>query len=137
MVETSTAGVNPEVAAFLAGLSEARQQESATLIGLPREATGAEQALWSGGVVGFGRLHYRYASGREGDTFVLGFAARRAGLTLYLNFALMREQLDLEPLSRYKTGKGCLYLRRLDDVDIGVLRKLLRRAAAYNVEARG
>jgi hypothetical protein len=119
--------------AFLAKVSDpARKQDCRALIDLMKKATKSEPKMWGASIVGFGDLHYRYDSGREGDTFLLGFASRKTDLTLYLGQALTTQQEAIEGLGKCKAGKGCLYIRRLEDVDMAALRRLLSEAAAYN-----
>ena len=83
--------------------------------------------MWGSSIVGFGRLHYKYASGREGDWFKAGFSPRKDALTLYLcgGFAPHADLMD--KLGKYKTGIGCLYVKRLEDVDQKVLKQLITR----------
>jgi hypothetical protein len=119
-----------EVARFIEGIvPAARQADCRTLGALMQEVTGEPPRMW-GSMVGFGRYRYRYDSGREGDAFVLGFASRREGLTIYLGCDLGPHAALLDRLGRYKAGKGCLYLRQLADADAGALRSLLEHAAA-------
>jgi hypothetical protein len=124
---------DPGIDAFLAGVSDpSRKKDCLALIDIMKEATKSEPKMWGAAIVGFGDLHYRYDSGREGDTFLLGFASRKTDLTLYLGPALAAQEEALERLGKYKAGKGCLYIRRLEDIDLAALRGLLSEAAAYN-----
>jgi Domain of unknown function (DU1801) len=109
---------------------EKRREDCLTLIALMKKITKCEPRMWGSSIVGFGDHHYRYESGRAGDTFVLGFSPRKDALTLYLGPGIERFQETLDQLGKHKTGKGCLYIRRLDDVDESVLEALLKRAAA-------
>ncbi|GAB3254273.1 DUF1801 domain-containing protein [Chitinimonas naiadis] len=128
----ATLSADAELAAYLAALpSEDRRTDCIALIAMMREATGAPPRMW-GTMVGFGDLHYRYDSGREGDTFLLGFASRKADLTLYLGCDLNLHADLLAPLGKIKMGKGCLYLRRLADVPHKHLLALLKTAASHN-----
>ncbi|MQM25541.1 DUF1801 domain-containing protein [Glycomyces albidus] len=112
-----------------------RRADAARLLQIMQEVTGEEPALWPGSIIGFGTYHYRYATGREGDTVKVGFAPRASALVLY---GLIRrygtgtedfEHRDLfERLGTYSTGKGCLYIKYLDDVDLDVLKTLVRLA---------
>ena len=94
-----------------------------------QEATGEPPVMWGESIVGFGSRHYRYASGREGDWFVVGFSPRARSLTLYLTDGVQRHADHLERLGRHRTGKGCLYVTRLDDVDRDVLAAVINDAA--------
>jgi hypothetical protein len=97
-----------------------------------KQATNSEPRMWGAAIVGFGDLHYCYESGREGDTFLLGFASRKPDLTLYFGPALATQEGSLKRLGKRKVGRGCLYVRRLEDIDLSALRGLLSDAAAYN-----
>src|SRR5262245_62113261 len=107
-----------------------RREDCRPLVALMTRITECEPRMWGASIVGFGDHHYRYESGREGDTFILGFSPRKDALTLYLGPALDRFQQTLDRLGKYKSGKGCLYIRRLEDVDGSVLAALLKEAAA-------
>lgn len=110
----------------------ARREDARAVLALMREVTAAEPALWGGSVVGFGRQPYRTADGKEREWFAVGLAARKAALTLYgLTYDGSQAAL-LERLGRHSTGKGCLYVTRLADVDLDVLRELIERAWAQN-----
>ena len=93
-------------------------------------ATGAPPVMWGSSIIGFGDVHYRYASGREGDWFAVGFSPRKKNLTLYLTDGIDRHTEHLERLGPHATGKGCLYIKRLDDVNRDVLGALIREAAS-------
>ncbi len=90
-------------------------------------ATKAPPVMWGPSIVGFGSFHYVYASGRSGDTMLVGFAPRKGSLSLYLSCALEAEH-DLSALGKYTCGKGCLYINRLSDVHLPALKKLIREA---------
>jgi hypothetical protein len=109
---------------------EGRRQDARRLCALMREITGEPPAMWASGVVGFGRYHYRYATGREGDAPLVGLSPRKANLVVYLQSGFEDESPALvRRLGRVKTGQGCLYLKRLDEVDPGALRELIDRSA--------
>lgn len=107
---------------------EARREDARALCALLADWTGEPPVLWGSSIVGFGSYHYRYESGHEGTAPLVGFAARKANLVLYLlgGFEDRYGRL-LEQLGPHKRGKGCLYLKRLDDVDRDVLHKLVDR----------
>jgi hypothetical protein len=92
--------------------------------------------MWGKSIVGFGSHHYQYASGREGDWFVMGFSPRKQDLTLYLMSGVERHRELLGRLGKHKTGVGCLYLKTLDDVDLPTLRRLLRESARFVRQAQ-
>jgi hypothetical protein len=110
---------------------EARRKDCAKIVQIMKKATGEPPRMWGTGMVGFGKYHYRYDSGREGDTFIVGFAPRKTDLTLYLPGAMQKSPGLLGKLGKHKTGKGCLYLERLDDVDLGVLERLIAASVKH------
>ena len=121
---------NAPVEAFLAQVPNDQQREDARrLCALMEEITGEPPAMWGSSIVGFGTYHYRYASGHEGDSALAGFSPRRQHLVIYLvgEFA-DRHHAALARLGPHKTGKGCLYIRRLDEVDPDALRELIDRS---------
>lgn len=114
---------------FLASIAdEQARADSRVLAQLMTAATGAEPVMYGKAIVGFGQSKLKYADGREVDWMQIGFSPRKAALTLYLGAASLDESL-LAKLGKHERGKGCLYVRRLAEVDTVVLRKLLARAA--------
>lgn len=114
------------VTEFLAAIEdEARRRDCEALALMMSEVSGAPAVMWGEAMVGFGQYHYRYATGREGTFFRLGFSPRKRELTIYIMPGYTDFGAQLERLGRHKKGKSCLYLRRLSDVDLGVLRELL------------
>lgn len=101
------------------------------LLSFMTEVTGEEPVLWSGSIVGFGQYHYKYASGREGDWFKVGFSPRKANLTLYFLSGFVGYEDLLSRLGPNKTAKSCLYIKRLDDVDRDVLGEMIKRCVAH------
>ncbi len=99
--------------------------DARVVLGMMQEATGGLATLWGSNIVGFGRYHYTYASGREGDWFLCGFSPRKANLTLYIMPGFSAYEDLLGRLGKHKTGKSCLYIKRLSDVDVDVLRELV------------
>jgi hypothetical protein len=108
---------------------EGKRSDARVLSELMTEITGEEATMWGTSIVGFGRYHYRYASGREGDAPVASFAPRKQHLVVYLVSGFEdRHAQDLAKLGPHKAGKGCLYIKRLSDVDLSVLRQLIDRS---------
>jgi len=131
MAELKTQPTATSVDALIEGIAdEARRQDCRTLLGLMKRATGEEPAVWSSGVVGFGTFHYKSSSGREGDWFPVGFASRKAAITVYLGLSLDELAPLLAKLGKHTVGKGCIYVKRLADVDLGVLEELVADAYA-------
>lgn len=120
-----------DVTAFLDAIASPRRRRDAErLIGLMRRATGAEPEPWRGGILGFGRYHYRYESGREGDAPAAGFAPRSSATVVYLSDGVGAHEAELARLGAHTTGVGCLYLRDLDAVDLEVLEGIVARSFA-------
>ena len=119
------------VAEFLARVpDEQRREDAGRLCAMMQEITGEPPAMWGTSIIGFGTYHYRYPSGRQGDSALASFSPRSQHLAVYLvgEFA-SRHQAALARLGPHKTGKGCLYINRLDDVDQDALRELIDRSA--------
>ena len=132
--ENKTQPTAASVADFLNGLSKAGQREDSMVLDLMmRRVTGYTPVLW-GKIVGYGRFDYHYPTGRKGKWFGLGFAPRATDLSLYLSLGGGEEPFApwLSRLGKYKMGAGCLYLKRLSDVDLTVLEELLTEAFARN-----
>ncbi|MDT8307432.1 MAG: DUF1801 domain-containing protein [Anaerolineae bacterium] len=130
MSKLKTQPSGDSVEAFLNSIANAQRREDCfTVLELMREVTGEEPRMWGDAIVGFGQYHYKYASGREGDWFRVGFAPRKRNLTLYLNYGFDEPAELMERLGKYKTGAACLYVNKLQDVDLEVLRELIKRSA--------
>ena len=131
MAETQkTQPTSADVDAFLDAIpDEQRRADARALCALMGEVTGEPAVLWGTSIVGFGSYHYRYESGHEGTSALAAFAPRKTALVLYLvgGFEDRHGRL-LAKLGPHKTGKGCLYLKRLGDVDLDVLRELVERS---------
>lgn len=120
-----------DVDAFLDAIADPQRRDDCRRVrALMEEATGAPAEMWGPSIVGFGRYHYRYESGREGDWMVTGFSPRKNDLTLYIMPGFERYEALMAKLGKHKTGKSCLYLKRLADVDMRVLEQLVRESVA-------
>jgi len=108
-----------------------RRQDCRTLVEVFGNATGKPAKMWGGSIVAFGKAHYKYASGREGDTCLAGFASRKSAITLYLMDAIEGRKDLMAKIGKYKTGKGCIYLKDLDGVDLEALGELVKHSADY------
>ncbi|MBT8379744.1 MAG: DUF1801 domain-containing protein [Ignavibacteria bacterium] len=124
--ENKTKPTKADVEKFLNSIKdENRREDSFKIIKLMKQITKAEPKMWGSSIVGFGNYHYKYASGREGDWFVAGFSPRKQSLTIYAMTYLENYPDILKRLGKYKTGKGCLYINKLEDVDMKVLKELI------------
>ena len=129
MAENKTQPTKASVAQFLNSIEDERKRRDAKRIDkLFREVTGEKPVMWGPSIIGYGTYHYRYASGREGDCMRLGFSPRKQNLTLYIMPGFDRYDSLLEELGKHTTGKSCLYVKRLDDIDLDVLADLAREA---------
>ncbi len=129
MAENKTKATQASVSAFIDAIADATQRSDAkALVKLMQSASGEKAAMWGPSIIGFGSYHYRYDSGREGDMPLVGFSPRKAATVLY-NVA-GEGDARLTKLGKHTTGKGCLYIKRLADVDVDVLERLLRESVA-------
>jgi len=108
-----------------------RRQDCRTLVEVFSKATGKPARMWGGSIVAFGKYHYHYDSGREGDSCLAGFASRKGALTLYLMGVVDEQKELMSRLGKHRTGKGCVYLKDLDGVDLQALGELVKRSADY------
>jgi hypothetical protein len=124
-----TTATEGDVDAFLTGINdEQRRRDALALTGIMREVTGQPAVLWGSAIVGFGNHHYRYETGREGDMPAISFSPRKAQTVLYLS-GMMEQYADLlDRLGPHKTGKACLYVKRVDQTDAGALREIVARS---------
>jgi hypothetical protein len=138
MAENKTKVTEASVASYLAAIQdETRRKECEALAKVMAKATKQPAKMWGSSIVGFGSYHYRYESGREGDICVVGFSSRKSDITLYGLKAAPRQEELLPKLGKHKTGKGCVYIKRLSDIDLKVLETLIAEAAAAKNLARG
>ncbi|BDS13455.1 DUF1801 domain-containing protein [Aureispira anguillae] len=126
---------NGDVEAFLNSVeNEQRRKDAFTILTIFKEITGEEAKMWGTSIVGFGSYHYVYATGREGDWMMTGFSPRKTSLTLYLMNGFEGCEDLLNRLGKYKTGKACLYVNRLEQIDIEVLKELIAASYQYMKE---
>lgn len=127
-----TVPTDASVEDYLNGVAnETKRQDSFTLVTLMQEITGEEPVMWGDSIVGFGLYSYVYASGNTGDWPLVGFAPRKQALTLYIMSGFDRYDALLGKLGKHSTGKSCLYIKRLSDVDVDVLRELVTESVAH------
>lgn len=127
MAETKTKPTPQSVADFIAGVEHPGRREDATaLVALMEAETGEKAVMWGSSIVGFGRYHYRYDSGHEGDACLVGFSPRKANIVLYVAADEAKRADMLGRLGKHKSGAGCVYVNRLSDVDEAVVREMTR-----------
>jgi hypothetical protein len=123
MAELKTKASDASVSAFLQSVDgEQKRRDARDILALMKEVTGKRPRMWGTSIVGFGSYHYKYQSGREGDWLVMGFSPRKKNMAVYIMLEFSHYSSLMNKLGKYKTGKSCLYLRRLGDVDQKVLR---------------
>ena len=138
MTENKTKAGAASVTAYFAGIKdEARRRDCEALAKLMAKATKEQPTMWGAAIVGFGSYHYKYESGREGDSCLTGFSSRKSDITVYIVASFPGREALLAKLGKHKLGKGCLYIRRLDDVDTRVLEKLVIGAVAERRRLHG
>ncbi len=126
MAENKTKPTEASVAAYFAAIEDdARREDCEALARLMTKVSKQKPTMWGTAIVGFGRYHYRYESGREGDMCLLGFSSRKGDISIYGLGDFPAKDKLLAKLGKHKVGKGCLYVRRLGDVDTKVLEELL------------
>jgi hypothetical protein len=129
--ELKTRKTAASVAKFIAAIpDDERRADCLAVARMMKKATKAEPVMWGSSIVGFGKLQLKYESGRELDWFPIGFSPRKSALTLYLSIGYERHPELMKKLGKHKTGKSCLYLKRLADVDRDVLRQLIEKSVA-------
>lgn len=132
MAENKTKPTGASVSGFLKKIDDPqRRADCQTVARMMRKATGKAPKMWGPSIVGFDQYHYKYESGHEGDACLIGFSPRKRELTLYIMSGFSREQALMKKLGKFKTGKACLYIKRLTDVDLGVLQQLFDRCVTY------
>ncbi len=132
MAENKTQRNDGDVLAYLESVENKRRREdSLVLLKIMEEATGEPAEMWGTSIVGFGSYHYRYESGREGDMMLTGFAPRKAALSLYIMGGHERYDELMAKLGKHRTGSSCVYINKLADVDLAVLRELIAESVEY------
>ena len=129
MAELKTKETEESVAEFLDRVNdESRKKDCQTVLKLMKEATKAEPKMWGDSMVGFGRYRYKYASGKEGEWFVTGFSPRKNDLTLYITSGFEAFDDLLKRLGKHKTSVSCLHIKNLKDVDLKILKELIKQS---------
>ena len=129
VAENKTKPGKASVAQFLNAIDNDRRRSDAKAVAaMMRKATGKRARLWGTSIVGYGSYHYKYDSGREGDWALVGFSPRKQNLAIYIMPGFGQFDALMKRLGKYKTGKSCLYINKLDDVDEDVLQQLIERS---------
>ncbi len=129
MADLKTVPTRVSVDKFLKGIAdESRRADCYQVLEIMKKATKAEPKMWGTSIVGFGKYHYEYDSRRDGDWFLAGFSPRKQNLTLYSMGGFKQFEDLMDQLGKHTTGKGCLYINRLEDVDVKVLKRLITQS---------
>lgn len=135
MAENKTRPTDQDVVDFLNSVAhKTRREDGFALLEMMQEVTGVEPVMWGSSIVGFGSYHYKYESGREGDMPLVGFSPRKQSMTIYIVPGFDDYGEMLAELGKHKTGKACLYVNKLADVDEAVLRSLIKRSYEHMKE---
>ena len=137
MAELKTKETTASASEFIDKIADPQRREDCRAVAdIMRDVTGEEPKMWGSSIVGFGRYHYKYASGREGDWMITGFSPRKGDLTLYIMGGFDSFSDLMKDLGKYKTGKSCLYIKKLADIDAAVLRKLVKKSVKLMASQR-
>lgn len=129
MAELKTRQNDQSVEKFLKGIADDKKRRDCfTLLDLMKQITKTEPKMWGSSIVGFGSYHYKYESGREGEWLVTGFSPRKQNLTLYIMTGFEQHYELLKKLGKHSTGKSCLYIKRIEDIDLPTLKKLIQQS---------
>jgi len=132
MSENKTQPAAASVSAFLKAVeNDTRRRDAHTINEMMTRISGEKPVMWGTGLVGFARYHYKYASGREGDFFLTGFSPRKAAMSLYIMPGYRQFDDVMARLGKHKAGKACLYINKLEDVDLCVLGELVGKSVAW------
>jgi hypothetical protein len=134
MAEVKTKPTQQSVVEFLNHVTdEVKRQDCFAILEMMKEVTQAEPVMWGDAIVGFGNYHYHYASGREGDMPLTGFSPRKQNLTVYITSGFDQYGALMQKLGKHTTGKSCLYIKRLQDIDLPTLKELVRQSVEYMI----
>jgi hypothetical protein len=132
MAETKTKATELSVDAFIDAVADpVRREDARTICAMMERVTGEEARMWGPSIIGFGSYHYKYDSGHEGTSCRLGFSPRKPEQVLYVLTGTPEQQEQLARLGKHRTGKSCLYIKKLADVDMAVLEEITRGALAH------
>jgi hypothetical protein len=111
--------------------NETKRNDCHTLLKMMKDITGHEPKMWGDSLIGFGKYHYKYESGREGDFFISGFSPRKTALTIYIMSGFSKHDELMAKLGKFKTGSSCLYISKLALIDLDVLKELIKSSVNY------
>ena len=130
--KAKTTETESSVAAFIKKLPDAqRQKDALAIIEIMEKQSGFPPKMWGPAIIGFGTYHYKYESGHEGDCPIIGFSPRKAEFALYLSSAFEKRDELLKQFGKHKTGKACIYVKKLEDINVDVLKKMVAASLKY------
>lgn len=135
--ENKTVATDASAVDFLAQLDDQQRRDSQKLIEIMRDITSQPPVMWGSSIIGFGTVKLTYASGRELDWLRIGFSPRKGKLSLYVTFDAQKYKQQLDAMGKYKIGKGCIYINKLDDVNVDKLSAIIRTAYAEGYPVKG
>jgi hypothetical protein len=132
MPKNKTTETNSSVTDFINAVpDETKRKDSFKLIEIMEAVAGQQAKMWGPSIIGFGTYHYKYASGHEGDAPLIGFSPRKAAISLYMSCETNHHKELLQKFGKYKKAVGCIYIKKLEDVDIGILKEMAIKAIEY------
>lgn len=132
MYELKTKETDSSVIEFIENIDQLRKREDAyKLLDIFTETTGDQAKMWGPSIIGFGKYHYKYSSGHEGDAPIVGFSPRKAKISLYLTLDNEQREKLLKDFGKHTTGKSCIYINKIADIDIDILEKLIEQSATF------
>jgi hypothetical protein len=133
MAKNKTTETESSVIDFISAFvdDETKRKDSFELIRIMQEVTGFEPKMWGPSIIGFGSYHYKYASGHEGDAPLVGFSPRKTAISLYAYASADEKEELLSKLGKYRAAKGCIYIKKVADIDIEILKKMIARSVEY------
>jgi nucleoid DNA-binding protein len=135
VAELKTKKTRASVKKFIDAIEdEQKRKDSRAILEMMKKITGKKPEMWGEAIVGFGKYHYKYKSGREGEWFLTGFSPRKQNLTLYIMSGFYDKEPLLDKLGKFKTGKACLYIKGLDDVHVPTLKKLIAKSVKQKAQ---
>lgn len=132
MATLKTQPTENDVEEFLNAIDDKHKREdSFKILDIMKNITGEEPKMWGSSIIGFGQYHYQYESGREGDWFLTGFSPRKQNFSLYIMAGFDNYDDLMSRMGKYKTGKSCLYIKRLEQIDLDILKELIKESVDY------
>lgn len=137
MAKAKTTETKASVTAFIKKADKAKQEDSLELLKIFEAASGFEPKMWGPSIIGFGSYHFKYESGREGDAPLCGFSPRKQEFSLYLSSGFAEREALLKKFGKHKAAKACIYIKKLEDIDVAVLKKMISLSVKHTKSKHG